>query len=251
MRKRPRRILWIVAIVAAVFVVLVVGAWLLRNPIASFVATRVMHGQGLSCDPVQVRIPFALPPSLIELAPMHCESSDGPLQSVDFHGPLYVDLNGLGIGLVHTESIIIALRARPHRGVELNRLGDMTKIAGFDEPAVELMFDSAQMSAQKVPPFLASRATVLRAGETITTLRDLRVTAMQEGMSISAARMRVNQAAALGDASLKMTATPDRVAVDVHFHSNLTAKVTAEHMRAPRPKIGFEIGVGESGSGTR
>jgi len=246
MRKRPRRVLWIVAIVAAVLVALLAGGWWLRNPIASFVATRVMESQGLSCNPVQVRIPSALPPSPIQLAPMRCESSEGPLQSIVFHAPLYVDLEGLGIGLVHSESVTIALRAQPHRNVELNTLGDMTRIVGFDEPAVELMFDSAQMSARKVPPFRVSRANVLRAGQSIATLRDMRVSPMQTGMSISSGDMRVNQASALGDASLVMTASPDRVLVDVHFQSNLRAKVTAEHMRALRPNVRFEIGVGEN-----
>jgi hypothetical protein len=251
MRKRPRRVLWIVAIVAAGLGALLVGGWWLRNPIASFVATRVMESQGLSCNPVQVQVPSALPPSPIQLAPMRCESNAGPLQSIEFRAPLYVDLDGLGIGLVHSESVTIALRAQAHRDVELNTLGDMTRIVGFDEPAVEMMFDSAQMSTRKVPLFLVSRANVLRAGRSIATLRDMRVTPMQTGMSMSSRDVRVDQASALGDASLMMTATPDRVLVDVHFQSNLRAKVTAEHMRALRPNVRFEIGVGENGSRTR
>ena len=248
MRTRPRRVLWIVAIVAAAIVALLVGGWWLRNPIASFVATRAMKSQGLSCNPVQVRVPSALPPSPIQLAPMRCESNEGPLQSIEFHTPLYVDLEGLGIGLVHSESVTIALRAQAHRDVELNSLGDMTRIVGFDEPAVEMMFDSAQMSTRTVPIFVVSRANVLRAGRSIATLRDMRVTPVQTGMSISARDVRVNQASALGDASLIMTASPDRVLVDVHFQSNLRAKVTAEHMRALRPSVRFEIGVGENGA---
>jgi hypothetical protein len=251
MRKRPQRVLWIVAIVTALLVALLMGAWWLSDPIASFVATRAMKSQGLSCNPVQVRVPSALPPSPIQLAPMRCESNEGPLQSIEFHTPLYVDLEGLGIGLVHSESVTIALRAQTHRDVELNSLGDMTRIVGFDEPAVEMMFDSAQMSTRTVPHFFVSRANVLRADRSIATLRDMRVTPVQTGMSISARDMRVNQASALGDASLKMTSSPDRVLVDVHFQSNLRAKVTAEHMRAARPKVSFEIGVGENGSHTR
>jgi hypothetical protein len=70
-------------------------------------------------------------------------------------------------------------------------------------------------------------------------------------MSISSRDVRVNQAAALGDASLMMTASPDRVVVDVHFQSNLRAKVTAEHVRALRPNVRFEIGVGENGAPRR
>src|SRR5450432_4659861 len=186
MRKRPRRVLWIVAIVAAGLVALLVGGWWLRSPIASFVATRVMESQGLSCNPVQVRVPAALPPSPIQLAPMRCESNEGPLQSIEFRTPLYVDLEGLGVGLVHSESLTVVLRAQPHRDVELNTLGDMTRIVGFDEPAVEMMFDSAQMSTRKVPPFFVSRASVFRADRAIATLRDMRVTPMPTWMSVSA-----------------------------------------------------------------
>ena len=242
---------WILAIVAAVLVALLVAGWGLRNPIASFVATRGMESQGLSCNPVQVRVPSALPPSPIQLAPMRCESNEGPLQSIEFHTPLYVDLEGLGIGLVHSESVTIALRAQAHRDVELNTLGDMTRIVGFDEPAVEMMFDSAQMSTRKVPPFVVSRANVLRASRSIATLRDMHITPTRTGMSISSRDVRVNQAAALGDASLMMTASPDRVVVDVHFQSNLRAKVTAEHMRALLPNVRFEIGAGENGAPRR
>ena len=171
MRDRPRRVLWIVAIVVAVLVALLAGGWWLRDPLASFVATRGMESQGLSCTRVLVQIPAALPPSPIQLAPMRCESKEGPLQSIEFHAPLYVDLEGLGIGLVHSESVTIAHRAQAHRDVELNTLGDITRIAGFDEPAIEMLFDAAQMSARKIPPFFVSHATVLRAGRLVARLR--------------------------------------------------------------------------------
>jgi hypothetical protein len=248
MRKGPRCILWIVAIAAAVLVVLLAGALLLRNPIASFVATRALESQGLSCEPVQARIRSVVPPSPIELAPMRCESSEGPLQSIHFHAPLYVDLDGFGIALVHSESVTIALRAQPHRDVELNALGDITSIFGLDKPAVELMFDSGQMSARKMPPFLAARANVLRADRSIATLSDMRVTPMHAGMLISAREIRIGQISALGVASLQMTASPDRVFADFHFHSKLRVKVTAENMRAHRPTVRFEIGVGKNDS---
>ena len=248
-RSHPRR--WIVATVAALLASLLAGAWLLRDPIASFVATRGVESQGLSCTVVQVHIPAALPPSPIQLAPMRCESSAGPLQSVEFNAPLYVDLEGFGIGLVRSESVTMALRAQPHRDVELNTLGDMTRIVGMDEPAVAMMFDSAQMSAREVPPFLAGHAKILRAGQSIATLRDMRVTPLPTGMSISSRDMRVDQASALGDAALMMTATPDRVVVDVQFQSNLRAKVSADHMRAVRPSIRFEIGLGGDGARPR
>jgi hypothetical protein len=251
MRKRSPRVLWIVAVIAAVLVALLVAGWWLRDPIASFVATRVMESQGLSCTRVLVQVPSSMPPSPIQLAPMRCESAEGPLQSIEFHSPLYVDLDGLGIGLVHSESVTIAHRAQAHRDVQLNTLGDITRIAGFDEPAIEMLFDAAQMSARKVPPFFVTQAKVLRAGRLVATLRDMRVTPMPTGMSISSPDVRVAQAVALGDASLTMTASPDRVIVDVHFQSNLRAKVAAEHMQAVRPSVRFEIGVGENSSRAR
>src|SRR6185369_10026754 len=112
MRKRPRHIL---SIVAVMFVAFLVCALSLRNRIASLVTTRVMEGQGLSCDPVQVHVPFAMLPSPIELAPMRCESRTGPLQSIHFHAPTYVDLIGLDIGLIHCASVYIVLREQGMR----------------------------------------------------------------------------------------------------------------------------------------
>jgi hypothetical protein len=248
MRKCPRRIL---SIVAAVFGAFLVCGLSLRNRIASLIATRMMAGQGLSCDPVQVHVPFAMPPSPIELAPMRCESSAGPLQSIHFHAPTYVDLIGLDIGLIHCASVTISLRARPHRDVELNTLGDITTVVGLNEPAIELLFDAAQMSARKTPSFLASSATVLRASQPIASINDMRVTQTHTGISISAPRMRVNQVSALGDASLRMSASPDHAFTDLHFHSNVHVTITAEHLQARRPDVRFEIARGESDSRIR
>jgi len=244
MRRRSRHIL---PIVAAVLAAVPLSVMLLRNQIASLAATRVMARQGLTCDPVQVRVPFAIPPSPIELAPMRCESSDGPLQSIHFHAPTYVDLTGLEIGLMHCASVTIELRAQPHRDVELNTLGDITSIVGLNEPAVELLFDAAQMSARKTPSFLASSATVLRATRPIASLSDMRVTPTHTGLSISVRSVRVNQVSALGEASLRMVASPDYAFTDLHFHSTLHVTVTAEHLRAEHPNVRFEIARGESG----
>ncbi len=246
MKKPPRFILLIVAIVAAVLVALLMGGLLLRNPIASFAATRVMASRGLSCNPVHVSIPFTIPPSPIELAPMRCELSEGVLQSIQFHEPLYVNLSAFSIALVYCASVTIVLHVRPHRDVKLNALGDITRIAGFDEPAVEFMFDTAQMSARKTPPFLASRATVFRGSRRIASLNDMRVTTIQAGLSISAQNLHINQVSKLGNATLQLIASPDMVLADVLFHSNLCAKVIAKHMRERRPNIRFEIGIDES-----
>lgn len=247
MRKRSRHIL---SIAAAVLAAVLVCGMLLRNPIASLAATRVMASQGLTCDPVQVRVPFAMPPSPIELAPMQCESSDGPLQSIHFHAPTYVDLSGLEIGLMHCASVTVELRPQPHRDVELNTLGDITSIVGLNEPAIELLLDAAQMSARKTPSFLASSATVLRATRPIASLSDMRATPTHTGLAISVRSVRVNQVSALGEASLRMTASPDHVFTDFHFHSGLHVTITAEHLRAERPNVRFEIARGDSGSRT-
>jgi len=95
---------------------------------------------------------------------MRCESDEGPLQSIELKAPIYDELEGLGIGLVHSESVTIALRAQAHRDVELNALGDMTRVVGFDEPAVEMMPHSAQMSARKGPvSWFRARTSFARA----------------------------------------------------------------------------------------
>jgi hypothetical protein len=45
-----------------------------------------------------------------------------------------------------------------------------------------------------------------------------------------------------------MVASPDYAFTDLHFHSSLHVTITAQHLRAERPNVRFEIARGESGS---
>lgn len=236
-----RRSLWIVT---ALLIALPATGLLFRNVLATHAATRVLAGQSLFCESVRVRVPVALPPVSIELAPMRCQSPAGPLQSIHFAAPLYVDLSGWHIERLHCASVTISLRAQPHSDVELNTLGDLTAIAGLDEPAIELMFDAAHMAAHPAPPFLAASVTVLRAGLPLAVLTDLRMMPLPEGMSLVARSMRARQISALGVASLRATASPERAQAVLQFESKLRVTVTAEHLQAPRPRVRFEVARG-------
>lgn len=225
-------------------VALPVAGLLSRNVLATRAATRVLAGQSLSCEPLRASVPFALPPSPVELAPMRCTSRSGPLQSVHFEAPVYVELNGLHIDLVRCASVTISLRAQPHPDVERNALGEVGGIVGLDEPAIELLFDATHMAAHPPPPLLAANATVLRAGLPLAVLTELRLVPVPEGMSVTARSMRAGQISALGAASLRATASPEHALTVLHFDSNLRVTLTAERMQSPRPRVRFEIGRG-------
>jgi hypothetical protein len=238
--KRQRAVI-ILSIVGALFALFVVGV-LLRNSIASFVAARVLASQNVSCNRVQVSIPAALPLSAIESAPMRCESSKGPVRVIDFRSPLVIELKGFGARAAHCSNVTIDLRPRRHPEVDTNVLGDIADLLGLDEPGVELLFDAAETSSQKSRPFSAARATLFRAGQLIAKLSDVHVNPTPNGMVITARKLNFSQIALLGDASLRVVSSPDRVLADVRFSPNLHAKVIGENMRARRPKIKFEIG---------
>jgi hypothetical protein len=243
MRRRARLLLW--SAVAALLLSSVVGL-LCRDAIASFAARRAFARRGLRCSPVSVHVPLALPPSPIELEATRCEATKGPLESVLFKEPLRVHLGRLKIRSLTCASLEINLRPRAHREVELNALGDMTRLAGLDEPAVELMFDSAALSRERVPPLLATHAVVRRAGKPIAECHDLRVSRSGAGMTVSSPRAHVDQAPLLGEGSLQLTASPTAAAATVVFSGNMKVRVVLEHIDGAKPKVDFSIAVGSA-----
>jgi len=238
-----RHSLWIVT---ALLIALPATAWLFRNALATHAATRVLAGQSLLCESVRAHVPVTLLPSMIELAPMRCQSPAGPLQSIHFAAPLYVDLSGLHIERLHCAAVTISLRAQPHPDVELNTLGDLSAIAGLDEPAIELMFDAAYLAAHPALPFRAASVTVLRAGQPLAVLTDLRMMPLPEGISLAVRSMRARQISAPGVASLLVKASPEVAQAVLQFQSKLRVTVTADNVQAPRPRVRFELARGAS-----
>lgn len=238
MTRGVRHSLWIVL---ALLVALPATGWLYRNALATHAATRMLADQSLLCEPVRAYVPFTLPPSPIELAPMHCRSPTGPLQSIQFTAPLFVDLRGLQIERLRCATVTIVLRAQPHPEVELNTLGDLSAIAGLNEPAIELLFDAARLAAHPTFPLLAASVTVLRAGQALAVLTDLRIMPLPAGISLAARSMRARQLSALGVASLLVKASPEHVEALLQFQSKLRVTLSADNMAAPRPKVRFTL----------
>ena len=235
------RTLWIVT---ALLIAIPAMGLLFRNALATLAATHVLARQALVCDSVQARVPFALPPIQIELAPMHCRSKAGPLQSIHFAAPLHVDLGSGHIAAVRCATATLALRAQPHREVELNTLGDLTALVGLDEPAVELMFDAAYLAERPTLPLRVANVTVLRDGRPLAMLTELQVLPLPDGLSLAARSLRAGQISALGAASLYATASPGHARAVLKYPSRLRITVIAEHLDAPKPSVRFEIAHG-------
>lgn len=233
----PRR----VAVVAIVLFLLGALGVLLRNPLASLVASRVLAARGLRCDHVQVRVPLTLMPNRVDVGPMRCDSSLGAIDTIDFREPLTVQLHGFKPTAVRCGAIALNFRPAPHREVDLNTMGDIADLAGGTDLPVEMLFNSAELAHQNEFPLTATHATVTRARQPLADLDALRLVPTPTGMTLSGANAEIHQMSVLGHASLYMTASQDRVHMEVRFSPLLHVNITGEHMRARRPRVEFEL----------
>lgn len=236
-----RRILW--ATLAAVLLLAVSGL-LFRDVIASAAVGRDLAQRGFRCDPVAVHLPLALPPSLIGLDATRCEVGEGPFLSIEFKEPVEVRLEGFRIDSLTTASLEIDMRPRVHREVQLNTLGDLTRIVGLDHASLDLMFDTAELSLDRNPPLRATHAVIRRAGKPVMRFHDFRATFSGEGLTVSSPRAAVEEAALLGEGALLLKATPTAAVVTVAFAGHLDVKIVLDHIDATRPTAHFDVAVG-------
>jgi hypothetical protein len=241
---RSRGILW--SVLAAVLL-LAIATLLLRDAIASVAASRALAQRGFRCVPVAVHLPLALPPSLIGLAATRCEVGEGPFQSIEFKEPIDVHLDRFSITSLMTASLEIDMRPRVHREVELNALGDLTRIVGLDHAALDLMFDTAELSLDRHPPLLAGRAVIRRAGRPVMRFQDFKASFSGDGVTVSSPRASVEGAALLGEGALLIRATPTAAVATAAFPGGLSVKIVLDHIDAARPKADFTIAVGAAG----
>jgi len=214
-----------------------------RDAIASFAANRVLAARGFECDGVSVQVPLRLPPSPVVLEPTRCDVKKGPLESIEFKTPVRVVLKGMKIELIRVASLAIDLRVRGQPDVDLNGLGDITKLLGADHPAIELMIDTALLSKDKNPPVLVEDARITRGGVPVTEMHQLRVISTEEGMVVTSPRANISQAAQLGEGSVRVEATSTTARVDVVFLSKLKVKLLVDHIGAARLTAAFQIGL--------
>lgn len=242
--RRRARLIILGSVLAALLLLSLAGLFL-RHAIASFFTGRVLAQKGFHCDPISVHVPFAIPSNL-ELAATTCKVTEGPLESIVFKEPLSIQLKGLEIGALACSSLEINLRPSAHREVDLNTLGDMSRIVGLDEPVLGLLFDSAKLSVDKNPPLLATQAVMRRGGKQVARFRELLLVSSDEGITISSPRVQLDQATLLGEGAMRLTATPTAAVVTVVFAGDLKVKVVLDHIDATKPTADFNIAIGES-----
>jgi hypothetical protein len=236
-----RRILWSVL---AALLILVIAGLLFRDAIFSFAVARALPRRGLQCDPVSLHVPLAIPPSPIELGATRCAVGEGPIASIEFKEPLLIELDRFAIASLTCASLEIELRPRAHREVELNTMGDLTRLIGLDRPVLDLMFDSAVISRDANPPLRAARAVVRRAGKVAIAFRDLRIVSGDKGMTVSSPRAMVPAAALLGEGDLVLKATPTAAVAAVSYPGGMHVTIVLDQIDATRPKADFRVAVG-------
>jgi hypothetical protein len=189
-------------------------------------------------------VPLAIPPSPIELGATRCAVGEGPIASIEFKEPLLIELDRFAIASLTCASLEIELRLRAHREVELNTMGDLTRLIGLDRPVLDLMFDSAVISRDANPPLRAARAVVRRAGKVAIAFRDLRIVSGDKGMTVSSPRAMVPAAALLGEGDLVLKATPTAAVAAVSYPGGMHVTIVLDQIDATRPKADFRVAVG-------
>lgn len=242
--RRSRSIRRIVLVGLAALLGLFLVVLFARHSIATFFVSRVLARKGFDCGPISVHVP--LPPSKLELAATRCKVAEGPLESVEFKEPLSIKLGGLEISALECASLEVNLRSSTHKEVDLNTLGDLSRLMGLDQLALELMFGTAKLASDPNPPLRAAQAVLRLAGKQVSSYRDLEVISNAAGMTITSPAVQLDQAALLGAGVLRLTATPTAVTVTVVFAGDLKVKVVLDHIDASRPSADFEISIGSS-----
>ncbi len=228
------------AVAGGVVVALLGAAFAFRDPLASYFAARALLKAGLDCDTVAVQIPASFLPETVQLAPMRCTSSTGPLASIRFAAPLEVEIDGSEARAVSCAEIDINLRER-HRRVTMNTLGDLSRVAGMDQPAVDLLLDWAEVAPRELPPLSVAHALIRRAGERVVEMRNMRVWPEHGGQSMTAVKVHVDKVAALGDATLSGHSNPDKTVMTLVFGKHLGVQVTGTRLGTPRPNVDFKV----------
>jgi hypothetical protein len=232
-------ILW--SSLSALLLLSVGGLLCFRDAILSVVAARVLARRGIRCGPISLHLPLALPPSPIVLDATRFELAEGPLMAIAFQEPLSIHLEGFKVGSITCVSVEVALRPRRRREVELNALGDLTRLVGLEQAALDLMFDTAALSSQKAPPFLAAQAVVSREGTPVIRFHELDVSSSAEGMTVSSPQASFEPASLLGEGPLVLKATSTLAVVTFAFSKSLRVEIVLDHIDAVRPTAEFRL----------
>jgi hypothetical protein len=212
-----------------------------RDAIVSAAAARALARRGVHCGPISVHLPLSLPPSPITVGATRCELAEGPLRAIEFQGPLSIHLDGFKVGSVTCASIEVDLRPRVQRDVELDVLGDLSRLVGLEQAALDLMFDTAELSGRKAPRFLAAQAVVSREGQVVIRFHELDVTSGDEGMTVSSPRACFEPAAVLGEGPLVLKATPTLAVVTFAFSKSMRVEIVLDRIDGARPAAQFKL----------
>jgi hypothetical protein len=229
------------SLLAALLLLSIGSLILFRDAILAVVAAWALARRGIRCGPISLHLPLKLPPSPIVLRATRFELAQGPLMAVEFKGPVSVNLDGFKAGPITCASIEVDLRPRVKREVELNAMGDLTRVVGLEQAALDLMFDTAALSSQKAPPFLAAQAVVSREGKVVIRFQELDVTTSEEGITVSSPRASFEPASLLGEGPLVLKATTTLAVVTFAFSKNFRVEIVLDHIDAIRPTAEFRL----------
>jgi hypothetical protein len=188
----------VLLLVAALLLLSIGGLVFFRDAVLSALATRSMARRGLLCGKVVLHVPLALPPSPVVMEATRCEVAEGPLAAVELKAPLFIHLEGFQVGSIRCASAEVHLRPRAPREVALNALGDLTRLVGLEQAALDLLFDTAALSIQPAPPLRVTELLVRRAGKLVISFQDLELTSSDAGHLRAGRRAGRGAAAAEG-----------------------------------------------------
>lgn len=245
--------------VFAVLAILLVATYAFRDPIATAAfAYGVDHRDGVACSHPRIRIASSL--DEVEIAPLECALSRGPLAKAKTFTPARIFLDGSRVKRVSIARAALDFRDRDLARVESNTLGDVVDLAGVRAPMINSILDASEMYSPDAPPVSIDHLTMLRNGETENVLHDYSRRIEGEWSRSHARRVETGIEGIASARNLDMRVTPLRGKVTVALYlgdkergeePDVEMRIAAKQLDQQSPKFEFSMDTDESPSARR
>jgi hypothetical protein len=208
--------IWLGLIVS--FAVLGGLGYVFRNSLATRVfALAVDQSDDVSCSHAAIQIAKSL--DAVEIAPVDCSFSSGPLASAETFATTRIAFKGFGVGQIHVTRAAMNFHKRDVSDIPSNTLEDMANITGMRDQLMKAVLDASEMYSPNVPPVSIDHLTVLREHKRESVIHDFVMT--QDGVWNRSRGAKVDVGieglAALRNFDRRVTDTRGKLTLDLYL----------------------------------
>jgi hypothetical protein len=189
-----------------------------RGEIATRVfAVAVDAREGVRCSHPRLEIGSAL--ETVEMAPIECSFSRGPVASAQTFTPTKITLKGFGAKQVHVARAVMNFRERDVSKIPSNTLEDIANITGMRDQLIKAVLDASDMYSSDAPTVSVDQLTILRERKRESVIHDFVMT--QDGpwnrSQGSKVEVGLDGVASLRNFDRRVTATRGSLKIDIHL----------------------------------